>query len=76
MKFDGKYAITGFTKNEDSSNWELTVARSGKDNNKNAELKLIIRLSPSQLKITKFVKYDASSDIFIRNYYKFERKDE
>lgn len=76
LKFDGKYSITGFSKNEDSSNWELTVARSGKDNNENAQLKLIIRLSPSQLMITKFVKYDASSDFFIRNYYKLERKDE
>jgi len=74
LKFDGKYAVTGFSKNEDNSNWELTVGRSGKDNNKNAELKLLIDFSPSQLMITKFVKYDASNDFFIRNYYKFERK--
>lgn len=75
LAFDGTFNILNFIKNEENSNWELTIGRSGKDNYKIAEFKLVIILANEKLLITKFVKYKGSKDFFIRNRYSFQRKD-
>ncbi len=74
MKFENKvYEIDSFEQNENSGGWELSMSRSGKDNNRKAKIKQRISYSATVLAITKEVKYDNTANFFVRNTYLFKR---
>ena len=74
LVFDGQYQVLDFSPDKMSESWKLTIGTTGKDNNRNAEIKRVINCSKTQFTITKLVKYAGTAHFFERNQYAFERK--
>lgn len=68
---DGDWSIIDFKKSK--TDWKLTLEKSGKDNNRTAEIRQELQVSPSSLTIEKLVKYQGTEQFFTRNKYEFQK---
>jgi len=74
IKFDGsRYRVEHFDKDEDSGHWTLQMITSGKDNYKSSTFRQSIIFEGDKLSLVKEVKYEGTTDYFIRNSYVFFR---
>ena len=75
MIFDGKYKVLEFSSNAGDQSWKLALGKSGKDNNKNSQIRLAINFSRTGFEIIKMVQYEGTDRFFERNRYVFEREE-
>lgn len=75
VKFDGqKYLVEQFTKEESPGHWNLVMSCTGKDNNRNANIKQFMSITKTSLSVRKEVNYEGTANFFTRNEYAFERE--
>ncbi|OEK04110.1 hypothetical protein [Roseivirga misakiensis] len=53
--------------------WTLELVSEGKDNNRKASFRKIVKVSADEITIKKMVRYDGTDDYFMRNSYVFNR---
>lgn len=57
----------------DLENWEMELTSKGKDNNRAAEFRKTVVVTPGKIVVTKLVKYKGTDEFFMRNKYIYER---
>jgi hypothetical protein len=57
----------------DMQNWTMELKSTGKDNNRPADFRKSVVVTPNKITITKKVRYDGTDAFFMRNQHVFER---